>query len=158
MVRMIGRPSSYTHEMGERICAAVASSKYGLRRVLKDDPELPAYGCVLGWIDSHVDFASSLALARRVRLKGWAEDIIDISDDDTIDPADKRIMVDTRKWLLSKEMNMVYGDKLDVTSGGEALAAPAHQIDARVQSIIMQAHERKVKGVALADEALRLLE
>ena len=82
-----------------------------------------------------------------------AEDIIDISNDETLDPNDKRIRIDTRKWLLSKLLPKTYGDKLDVTSGGEALAVPSHQVDARIQSIVMQAQQRAL----LEDEAQRLL-
>lgn len=88
-----------------------------------------------------------------------ADDIIDISRDESLDPGDKRIQVDTLKWILSKLIPKTYGDKLDVTSDGAALAAPAHQIDARVQSIIMQAQQRKLKGQGtLTDEAMALLE
>ncbi len=65
----------------------------------------------------------------------------------------------TRRWYLSKLRHKTFGDKLDVTSGGEALAAPSHQIDARVQSIIMQAQARKRAVVdGLDDEAQGLLE
>ena len=69
--------------------------------------------------------------------------------------------VDTRKWVLSKELHKIYGDKLDVTSGGEALAPPTHQIDARIQSIVMQAQQRALLAGgqgSLDGDALKLLE
>ena len=102
------------------------------------------------------------AQAKHQQLHAMAEDIVDISMDDSLDANDKRVRIDARKWLLAKLMPKTYGDKLDVTSGGEPLAAPAHQIDARVQSIIMQAHARKALGKEIADqlgqEALKLLD
>lgn len=65
-------------------------------------------------------------------------------------------MCDARKWAASKFNPSAYGDKLDVTSKGEALAAPSHMVDARVQSIVMQAAMRM--AAELTDEAQSLLE
>lgn len=154
-----GRPTSYTPEMGKRICMAISQSQHGLRKTLELDPELPAFGCVQMWLTRHADFAQGYAHAKRLQVEAMADDIIDISRDESLDPGDKRIQVDTLKWILSKLIPKTYGDKLDVTSDGAALAAPAHQIDARVQSIIMQAQQRKLKGQGtLTDEAMALLE
>lgn len=148
--------------MAEKICKAVAASQSGLRKTLEDDPELPAYGCVLEWLQRYAQFSSAYAQAKKQQIEAMAEDIIDISRDESLEPNDKRIRVDTLKWLLSKLIPKTYGDKLDLTSGGEALATPSHLIDARVQSIVMQAHARRAKGhellSALDDNALKLLE
>jgi hypothetical protein len=37
----------------------------------------------------------------------------------------RRLLIDTIKWRLGKERPEKYGDKLDVTSDGQALAVPA---------------------------------
>jgi hypothetical protein len=154
-----GRPSTYTPEIGQKICDAVAASECGLRKTLEADPELPAFATVQGWLRNHAQFASTYAQARQLQIEAMAEDIVDLSNDDTLDPNDKRIRIDTRKWLLSKLIPRTYGDKLDVTSGGEAIATPSHLIDARVQSIIMQAVERRREATTtLSDNALKLLE
>ncbi len=155
-----GAPAiEYSEELAVLICEQIANSSKGLRGALKDDPELPSEATVLKWRDNNAHFSGMLAHAKRRQLELMAEDIIDTSLDDTLDVQERRLIVDTKKWLLSKLMPKTYGDKLDVTSGGEALAAPAHQIDARVQSIIMQAHARRAgQVVTLPDEALRLLE
>jgi len=156
---IMGRPTTYTTEIGLRICEAVVASGHGLKRTLEEDPELPTYWQVIQWERSNIDLKQALACARDYRLDAMGDELVDIGDDDTLDPADRRIRVDTRKWMLSKLRHKTYGDKLDVTSGGEALAAPSHQIDARVQSIIMQAQARKRAVVdGLDDEAQSLLE
>ena len=51
-----------------------------------------------------------------------------------------------------------YGERLDVTSSGEKLPVPAHEIDARIQSIIMQAAARRVAAINVPQEAQGLLE
>lgn len=151
----------YTDEMGERICAALAASERGIRAVLNSDPDFPSLSTFQGWMRNHASLSVLYARAKQQQLEAMAEDIVDISMDDSLDPNDKRIRIDTRKWLLSKLMSKTYGDKLDVTSGGEALAPPSHQIDARVQSIIMQAQQRMLSKAQLPDlppEAQSLLE
>ena len=139
-----GRPELYTEELALAVCQAVKTSEWGLRKTLESDPALPDMRTVYRWQANNAHFCQMFAHAKMDQLKAMAEDIVDISMDDTLDPNDKRIRIDTRKWLLSKLMPKTYGDKLDVTSGGEALATPPHLIDARVQSIIMQARERKL--------------
>jgi len=137
----------------------MVTSGKGLKLTLEADPELPTYWQVIQWERSNLELSSAIASARDYQLEAMRDEIKDISDDDTLDPADRRIRTDNRKWLLSKLRHKTFGDKLDVTSGGEALAAPSHQIDARVQSIIMQAQARKRAVVdGLDDEAQSLLE
>ena len=154
---MTGRPSTYTEEMAARICAAVAVSQHGLRKTLESDPELPAFGTVIEWRNNHSSFSSAYAHAKNQQVQAMAEDIVDLANDDTLEPNDKRIRIDTRKWLLSKLIPRTYGDKLDVTSGGEALAPPSHQIDARIQSIIMQAQRRREGELLGLDPAVQAL-
>ena len=155
---MAGRPTTYTVEMGRRICDAIACSQSGLRKTLEDDPELPAFGTVEGWLRKHAQFHGEFAEAKRRQIELMAEDIVDISRDDTLDPADKRIRVDTLKWLLSKLIPKTYGDKIDVTSGGEPMAMSPALVDQRVQSIVMLAAERKRALATLDDNALKLLD
>ncbi len=160
---MTGRPTTYTEEMGARICEAISVSKQGLRKTLEDDPALPSIGTVLSWRSDIASFSALYARAKQKQIEHMAEDIIDLSNDDTLDPADKRIRVDTLKWLLSKLIPKTYGDKLDLTTGGEAMTVPAHQIDARVSSILMQAAARRqarpmIDVTGLGDEAMKLLE
>lgn len=157
----MGRHSTYTPELGKRICEALSGHKSGLRSLCDDNPDFPEPATIIQWRSRFPDFAEGYAQAREAQLVMMAEDIVDLSDDDTLDPQDKRLRVDTRKWLLSKLVHTVYGDKLDVTSGGEAISTPPHMIDARVQSIIMQARARKHGTEPLPqldDNALKLLD
>lgn len=58
------------------------------------------------------------ARAKSDGLEAIANDTLAIADDDDLDPNDKRVRIDTRKWLLSKLVPKVYGDRLDVEHGG----------------------------------------
>jgi hypothetical protein len=152
----------YDPEIAAEVCERVANSEHGLRKVLKSDDRFPTPATWWRWTQNNAQLSGQYALAKRHQLEMMAEDIVDISLDDSLDPNDKRIRIDTKKWLLSKLVAKTYGDKLDVTSGGETLQVPSHQIDARVQSIIMQAQARRLTGqelvATLPDEAKSLLE
>ena len=152
-----GRPSSYTPELGERIAIEYALTSKSLETICKADG-MPHYITAIRWKTENLEFASLFAQAKSTRIDAFDEQVLEISDDDTLDPADRRIRTDNRKWLLSKLRHKTFGDKLDVTSDGQALAAPSHQIDARVQSIIMQAKQRQLAALEdLDDEARDLL-
>ncbi len=153
----------YTDELGRRICDAIAGHKSGLRSLCDANPDFPRPETISVWRLKHNSFGQWYSDARQRQILMMAEDIVDISDDPALEPNDKRLRVETRKWLLAKLVANTYGDKLDVTSAGQALAPPAHQIDARVQSILMQVAQRRTHGATdetldVPPEALKLLE
>lgn len=71
------------------------------------------------WCHKNPDLALQYASAREDRSDYLVEDALKIADDPKIDPAQKRIMVDTRKWFASKLNAKRYGDKVDVNHGGQ---------------------------------------
>ena len=88
------------------------------------------------WVSKDKDLADQYARTREIGLEAMAEDIIAISDDSGLDVSvdvtgkpvvngeaiqRARLRTDNRRWLLSKLLPKKYGDKLDLTSGGESL-------------------------------------
>lgn len=90
---------------------------------------MPGRSTILSWLCNESsfqkDFQDQYARARLAQAYGWAEEIIEISDDGTNDTYidDKgntrtdhdvinrsRLRVDTRKWLLSKLLPKEYGE------------------------------------------------
>lgn len=117
----IGRPSSFTKEMGDMICERLLRGE-PLARIC-DDPEMPAYTTVRNWEDQNPEF---LALSTRARIDGthyMADDCIKIADQDGLDPADKRIRIDTRLRLIGKWNRKVYGEKQEVEHSGAVTLA-----------------------------------
>lgn len=72
-----------------------------------------------GRINSDPEAKDRYARAKAKGLEAMADDIVAIADQDDLDPNDKRVRIDTRKWLLSKLAPKQYGDKLDVAHSGE---------------------------------------
>jgi hypothetical protein len=111
-----GRPSSYTQEMADRICERLALGE-SLRSICRDD-DMPSWPCISNWLKKYPEFAAQYARAREDQAEAHADRIIEIADDEGIDPNHKRIMVDARKWVASKLKPKRYGEKLDVEHAG----------------------------------------
>jgi hypothetical protein len=112
-----GRPSSFTQEMADKICERLAAGE-SLRSICKDDG-MPSWPCISNWLQRFPEFAAQYARAREDQAEAHADRIIEIADDDTIDPNHKRIMVDARKWVASKLKPKRYGDKAAIEHSGE---------------------------------------
>jgi len=128
-----GRPSTYSPELADTICDYLADGK-SLRWIC-DQEGMPNKGTVLRWARDNTNFRDQYARAREVGDELLAEEILEIADETRFDTLHteagpkpdnewinrSKLRVDARKWLLSKRQPKKYGDKVDVTSGGEKL-------------------------------------
>lgn len=62
------------------------------------------------WLDEQA--SEQYARARDALLDYHAEEILKIVDDKTLEPNDKRVRLDARKWLSCKLMPRRFGDKV----------------------------------------------
>lgn len=129
MARM-GRPTDYCPETADEIISRLASGEQ--LRLICESAHLPSEVTIRNWIvcpgpDIPADFLNRYARARNVGLDAQAEGMTAISDDPTLDPNARRVMIDTRKWLFSKMRPDKYGDRLtldgnvNITSIAETL-------------------------------------
>ena len=112
-----GRPTDYTPELTARICERLAVGE-SLRSICRDDA-MPSMASIFLWLSKHPEFSEQYARAREAQAESHADRIVEIADDDTIDPNHKRIMVDARKWVASKLKPKRYGDKAEVEHKGD---------------------------------------
>jgi hypothetical protein len=102
-----------TDELGDRICEKLAQSKT-LRAICRE-AGMPAEATVRAWaldLDGHGPFAAKYARAREIGYYGMADEILDIADHPDESTVNRdRLRIDTRKWLLSKALPKIYGDK-----------------------------------------------
>jgi hypothetical protein len=79
---------------------------------------MPSVSTVMRWASEDLEFQEQYARAREAGSDAMAEDIQDISDDGSLDPNDRRIRIDARKWLLAKRQPKKYGDKQTLEHSG----------------------------------------
>lgn len=114
-------------EVKQAICVALAEGM-SLRKACRMNGDIPPSN-ILYWCQQDEQFAEQYARARDIGYRLLAEEILDISDDGQNDTyvddqgnrrtdqdviARSRLRVDSRKWMLSKMLPKIYGEKLDV--------------------------------------------
>lgn len=94
-------------------------------RSVSTDKDMPALSTIELELAKDAEFSGQYAHARDNRAEGIFEETLEIADNSTPESVQvDRLRIDTRKWMVGKMQPKKYGDKLDVTSGGEKLEAP----------------------------------
>lgn len=106
----------YSQELADRILAGMGDGK-ALKTICEADG-MPDRVNVWRWMRENEEFSERYQIAQRERAQALVDDMSAISDRTDLDPNDKRIRVDTRKWLASKILPKLYGDKVQL-SGDE---------------------------------------
>lgn len=130
-----GRPQIYSKELGDLICSRITQGE-SVRSICKDE-EMPDAGTVYNWLldTTKQEFFKQYHRARDCQAEVLFEEIIELADaaledivgDDKSDSARvqaRKLQIDARHWHLSKLRPKKYGDKLDLTSGGDKLPTP----------------------------------
>ena len=106
-----------------------------LLRVCRENEEFPADSTIRSWaVNPEHPFSAQYIRAREIGYLVMADETVDIADDgrnDMIADGDghervatdviarSRLRVDTRKWLLSKALPKIYGDKIQAEVTGK---------------------------------------
>ena len=164
-----GRPSTYTPEVGDIICAKIASGQ-SMRSVCLE-PGMPGRATIHRWRSKNPAFDAQYAQAREMLYELWADEITEIADDSTTDMVIKtgrngatyeavdqehiqrsRLRVDTRRWLLSKLMPKQFGDRIGVEVGGEVVHKLELSDRERMRRFALFMLEDRAAGVTIDGE------
>ncbi len=159
MATGIGRPSGYSEEIADLICAGLSNGNH-LSAVLKAEG-MPNPATVYRWITGNPSFREKYALAREIQAEVLVGEIIEIADDSTGDITEEdhgdgvvtqrvnqeninrsRLRVDARKWYASKVLPKKYGDRLELSGD----AANPLTIAVRYQDQVQSAEPKQIDG------------
>jgi hypothetical protein len=124
--RARGRPSTYTSEIANKICAQLSDGR-SLRSICKYE-DMPSQRAVYGWLSKRDEFVQQYARAREVQADLLFDEILDIADgakDDPIDIQRARLQIDVRKWMVGKLAPKKYGEKVTQAITGKDGEGPA---------------------------------
>jgi hypothetical protein len=130
-------PIEYSVELTSRICSELAEGKT-LREVCRSEG-MPSEAAVRQWaLDNRDGFGAQYARAREIGYLSMADELLEVADDGTNDWMERknrdgstsevenhevigrsRLRVDTRKWLLSKALPKIYGEKIQTEITGK---------------------------------------
>ena len=162
-----GRPQIYNEELGDTICAWLASGK-SLTSFCSIDGN-PTYPTIMKWLWKgglwyKETFSKNYAIARQQQAQCMADQLIDIADDgknDYMELMDKqgekyvkmngeyiarsRLRVDVRQWIAKNLLPKVYGDKtnLKVTDAD----------DGPVTFVVRYENKKQVENSPVDDES-----
>jgi hypothetical protein len=134
---MSGRPSEFTPELADLICARLADGQ-SLRAICRAD-EMPDKSTVFRWLRSNLEFRDQYTRAKEESADALTDEMLEISDDATNDWMERhnedgsnigwqvngehiqrsRLRIETRKWLASKLKPKKYGDKVALSGDSE---------------------------------------
>ncbi len=123
-----GRPSTFSEELADEICARIASGRSV--SAIEKDADMPTLTTMFRWMSAHPWFRARYEKAMELRAHRLFEQMLEIADTPTMgetvtehpdgsvevkrgDMAQhRRLQVDTRKWVLARMLPKVYGEKL----------------------------------------------
>lgn len=127
----MGRPSDFTQEIADKVCAGVAQG-ISLRTLCKNE-DLPSIQTIFSWFRLHKDFLEQYERAKEQSAVADDETLQELNDL-VIEESKKedfkranavvaayKLKADNLKWAMSKKQPKKYGDKLDHTTNGKDL-------------------------------------
>lgn len=141
----------FSQEVADAICELLAGGK-SLRAACV---EVGANArTVLDWTKANEAFSAQYAKAREAGYALLADELIEISDEKEVEAryqgddvklelsasaiARNRLRVDTRKWMLSKMLPKVYGDKQTIDVNDVTPKTP-EQVNTRIAELMAKA-------------------
>lgn len=149
----MGRPSTFTPELAERICARLSIGE-PLAQICRDE-DMPAVRTVSDWKVSQEAFSANFARAREEGFDALAAGCLQIADDgandtyqdedgnkrtDTDVIARSKLRIETRLKLLSKWDWKRYGDRQAIDINDVTPQTP-EQVDARIAELLAKAQK-----------------
>lgn len=158
-----GRPlvQDFTQELGDRICEDLADGM-SIRKLAAKYGERPAR--FFEWFRLHPQFAEQYARARREQAHTFAAEVIDIADDATGDYVEDeegntrfvgenvqraRLRVDARKWIASKVLPKIYGEKLATDEDGRTASQSNLTPEGVIDGLVSLATEFPIAALPL---------
>ncbi|KAG2171872.1 hypothetical protein INT44_002517 [Umbelopsis vinacea] len=154
----MAQQSTYTPELADEICERIANGET-LRAICRE-PHMPSWVTVYTWRKTYPQFSERFALARELGGDAIAEEALEISDTTQVgertEESDegyktvredmlghRKLRIDTRLKLLAVWFPRKYGQRIDMTTGGESLNLTPEERAAKLAALSAAAAARK---------------
>ena len=119
----MARLSEYNLELCKTICEEVANG-FNIKTVLKSEESYPDFSTWCRWKRENEELRNLYVNAMQDKSESEIEEIDHVRDllkGGELEPAAANVLIQTSKWLASKFYPKMYGDKVDVTTGGDKI-------------------------------------
>lgn len=155
-----GRPTLYNSDIAAEICEHISEGN-SLRSYCEKD-DTPSKASVFKWLIENKEFSDQYARARSEQADVHADEIIDIADETHLDPQDRRVKIDARKWVASKLKPKKYSERVQTELTGkdggaikveDAFAGLTQEQKVRKMEFILRREQEKLKASEGDDQA-----
>lgn len=130
----------------EALLDELAEGKQSLAAICRR-ADMPGLRTVYDRIERDDEFSARFRARKAIGVRCIVDDCLEIADEKVSDPlevANKRVRIDTRLRLAGKWLAAEFGERIDVTSGGEKLANESEADKAaRLAAILAAATARR---------------
>lgn len=134
-------------EYATRMAARLAEGE-SLKRIVETTKTMDMH-TVFKWLAADPAFRRLYTLARQAQAEGYADEIVTLSDEsqgakDNAEIQAYRLRVDSRKWVCSKLLAKVYGDRVGVEHTGNVSLATISQSLKDVKPVTFDAEGNEI--------------
>lgn len=149
-----GRPTTYTPELGAKICDALATSSQTITSLCRDREDFPDVVTVRRWRVFHPEFRTIYDVAFEESLTnmgdGLLEDkseiityydpVLGIEKPDSASIQLQKLMSDNKKWVLARRNRSKFGDQIVLEKENSELQKTVEQLQKQLE--LMREHEK----------------
>jgi hypothetical protein len=122
----MARISEYDYDLCVEICNQLADGQ-NIKRILDSKTNYPDWTTFRRWKQNNEELRTlyiSSQQDKAIALENELDDLRDLLTAKEIDHQTYNVLAQTLKWKMAKFYPKVFGDKTDITSGGEKLEQP----------------------------------
>lgn len=119
----MARLTEYNYDLCIEICEQIANGEY-IMDVLNSDDNYPSWSTFRNWKRDNVELQTLYVNAQQDKTEPIIHNIKKVQQmalDGKIEASVANVVIQTDKWLASKFYPKMFGDKTDITSGGEKI-------------------------------------
>lgn len=119
----MARPSEYDFDLCVEICDKLADGQ-NIKRILNSESHYPDWTTFRRWKLNNEELRTLYINSQQDKAIALENELDDLRDSllaKEIDPATYNTLAQTIKWKMAKFYPKVFGEKTDITSGGEKI-------------------------------------
>lgn len=120
----MARPSEYDFELCKLICDELADGD-NIKSILKES-KYPDWSTFRRWKNENEELRTLYVNSQQdkaIALESEIDDTIALLKEGTLEASEANVIIQTLKWKMAKFYPKVFGDKVDLTSGGDKINA-----------------------------------
>lgn len=130
----MARPSEYDYSLCEEICDIIATGK-NVIETLNSDSRFPDWTTFRRWKNNNEELRTLYVNSQQdkaIALENEIDDLRNMLLAKEIEYPTYNALVNTLKWKMAKMYAKLFGDKIDMTTGGEKIQNAPSSISVRI--------------------------